>query len=117
MSGPVITVDLAKLKENTRVIVDFCGEKGIKVIGVTKVTCGMPAVARAMINGGVSGIGESRIENINRLRASGINEPIILLRIPLLSGVDEIVSSVDISLNSELPVIRELSRAAEKRTI
>ena len=115
MSGPVITVDLKKIEDNTRVIVDFCGEHDIDVIGVSKVTCGMPSVAKAMIEGGVKGIGESRIENINRLRASGINYPVTLLRIPPLSGVDEIVNSVDISLNSELIVIKELSRAADKR--
>ncbi len=115
MSGPVITVDIKKIEDNTRVIVDFCGEYGIDVIGVSKVTCGMPSVAKAMIAGGVKGIGESRIENINRLRASGINHPVTLLRIPPLSGVDEIVNSVDISLNSELSVIKELSRAADKR--
>lgn len=115
MSGPVITVDLKKIENNTRVIVDFCGEHDIDVIGVSKVTCGMPSVAKTMIAGGVKGIGESRIENINRLRASGINHPVTLLRIPPLSGVDEIVNSVDISLNSELSVIKGLSRAADKK--
>ena len=115
MSGPIITVDLKKIEDNTRVIVDFCGEYGIDVIGVSKVTCGMPSVAKAMIAGGVKGIGESRIENINRLRASGVNHPVTLLRIPPLSGVDEIVNSVDISLNSELSVISELSKAADKK--
>ncbi len=115
MSGPVITVDLKKVEDNTRIIVDFCGENDINVIGVSKVTCGMPSVAKAMIAGGVKGIGESRIENINRLRMSGINHPVTLLRIPPLSGVDEIVNSVDISLNSELSVIKELSRSADKK--
>jgi len=115
MSGPVITVNLKKMEDNTRVIVDFCEEHGIDVIGVSKVTCGMPSVAKAMISGGVTGIGESRIENINRLRMSGINHPVTLLRIPPLSGVDEIVNSVDTSLNSELSVIKELSLAADKK--
>jgi ornithine racemase len=115
ISGPKITVDLKKIESNTRIIVDFCGEHNIDVIGVSKVTCGMPSVARAMISGGVKGIGESRIENINRLRMSGINCPVTLLRIPPLSGVDEIVNSVDISLNSELSIIKELARAADKK--
>jgi ornithine racemase len=115
MSGPVITVDLKKIEGNTKVIVDFCGDYSIDIIGVSKVTCGMPSVAKAMIAGGVKGIGESRIENINRLRTSGINHPVTLLRIPPLSGVDEIVNSVDTSLNSEISVIKELSRAADKK--
>lgn len=64
--------------------------------------------------GGVKGIGESRIENINRLLMSGINVPVTLLRIPPLSAAREVVSLSDVSLNSELPVIKELSLAAEE---
>ena len=75
----------------------------------------MPQVGRAMLDGGAVSLGESRIENIRRLRAGGINAPIIMLRIPPLSQVDEIVTNADISLNSELPVIRSLSEAAIRK--
>ncbi len=115
MSGPVISVDLDKIENNAKTLITFCQKKNITITGVTKVTCGMPQVARAMIWGGVTSIGESRIENIHRLRASGIHHPFMLLRIPPLSGVDEIVASVDISLNSELSVIQKLAQAAVKR--
>ncbi len=115
MSGPEILIDINKIRTNTRKICDFCRQRGISVCGVTKVTCGMPQVGRAMLEGGAVSLGESRIENIRRLRASGINAPIIMLRIPPLSQVDEIVSNADISLNSELSVIRSLSEAAIRR--
>jgi len=117
MSGPVLTIDLQKIEKNARAVVSICREHNINVAGVTKATCGMPQVARAMIRGGIQEIGESRLENIHRFRASGINRPLILLRIPPLSEVDEIVASVDISLNSELSVIKGLSGAAERRGI
>ncbi len=91
----------------------LCAEHGISVTGVTKATCGMPQVARAMLDGGVNAIGESRLENIHRLRAGGILAPIVLLRIPPLSGAGEIVASVDRSLNSEVSVVQSLARAAE----
>ncbi len=115
MSGPEIIVDIEKIRFNTHKLVDFCGKRGIAVTGVTKVTCGMPLVGKAMLNGGVVSLGESRIENIERLRNSGITAPVVMLRIPPLSRVDEIVSTVDISLNSELSVIRSLSEAAVKK--
>lgn len=115
MAGPEIRIDINKIRENTRTLVNFCNSKGIAVTGVSKVTCGMPLVARAMLEGGAVNIGESRIENIQRLRSSGINAPIMMLRIPPLSGVDEIVTSVDISLNSELSVIGSLSEAALRK--
>ena len=114
MAGPKITIDLEKIERNAATVVDACRKSGIEVFGVTKGTCGMPQVARAMLRGGVIGIGESRFENIRRLRDSGIDCPILLLRSPPLSRVEEVVGSVDISLNSELAIIRELSRVAER---
>src|SRR5262245_17095825 len=38
----------------------------------------------------------------------------MLLRSPPLSRIEEVITSVDISLNSELAIIRELSRVAER---
>lgn len=117
MTGPRISVDLDIIEENTRNIVSFCTDRGISVTGVTKVTCGMPSVARALLKGGVETIGESRLENILRLRAAGITAPFWLLRIPPLSAVDEIVTSCSLSLNSEIGVIRALSAAAQDRDL
>jgi ornithine racemase len=114
MPDPVVTVDLARIERNARAVVTRCKASGIHVFGVTKGTCGMPPVARAMLRGGVAGLAESRFENIRRLRASGIACPIMLLRSPPLVRVEELVCSVDISLQSELPLMHEISRVAER---
>lgn len=114
MPGPQVTIDLEKIERNARTVVAKCREAGIGVFGVSKGTCGMPQVARAMLRGGVIGIGESRFENIRRLRDSGIDCQILLLRSPPLSLIEEVVASVDISLNSELAIVQELSRVAER---
>jgi predicted amino acid racemase/arginase family enzyme len=112
MAGPTVLVDLDKVEANARAVTGMCADYGIEVTAVTKVTCGMPQVARALLRGGAAGIGESRLENIHRLRANGIVADMMLLRIPPLSGTEEIVRSADVSLNSELSVIRSLSKAA-----
>lgn len=112
MAGPTVIVDIDKIEDNARTITGMCRDYGISVTAVSKVTCGMPQVARALLRGGAEGIGESRLENVHRLRANGIVADMMLLRIPPLSGTEEIVRSVDISLNSELSVIRGLSEAA-----
>jgi len=117
MAGPTVIVDLDKIEANARAVTSLCSEKGISVTGVTKVTCGMPSVARALLRGGVKGIGESRLENVHRLRANGIVDEMMLLRIPPLSETEEIVRSVDTSLNSEISVIRSLSRAAQEHGV
>jgi predicted amino acid racemase len=115
VTRPYVTVDLDAIERNARSIVKLCGEHGIAVTGVTKCTCGLPEVARAMLRGGVVSIGESRTQNVRRLREAGVDAPTLLLRVPPLSSVDEVVDAVDLSLNSELAVLRGLSEAARTR--
>lgn len=114
MSGPQVAIDLGRIERNARTVTQRCTAAGIKVFGVTKGMCGMPQVARAMLRGGVTGLAELRFENIRRLRDSGITAPIMLLRSPPIARVEEVVRTVDISLQSELEIIREIARIAER---
>ncbi len=109
---PRLTIDLDRIEHNARVITGLCAEHGIRVTGVTKCTCGHPDVARAMLRGGVEDIGDSRLRNIQRMRAAGIEGPFKLIRLPALSTVDEAVSLVDTSLNAELATLQSLSESA-----
>ena len=115
MGRPWVRADLDAVEANARAVVRLCAEHGIRVTGVTKCTCGSPEVARAMLRGGVESIGESRLQNVQRLREAGIDAEMMMLRVPPLSTVDELVDAVDVSLNSELAVLRGLSEAARAR--
>lgn len=112
MSCPRLEVRLDLLRANAAVLVGRLAPIGIRVTGVTKATVGSPEVAAALLAGGVAGIGESRIENVEALRAAGVTAPITLIRSPMLSQVDRVVRSADISLNSERAVLAALSDAA-----
>lgn len=113
MRYPALKIDLAKLENNTRFLVEKCAHYGIGVSAVTKVFCGIPEVAEAMARGGAAYLADSRIENLMKMR--NINLPKMLLRIPMLSQVDEVIDYADISLNSEHEVISALSNAAIKK--
>ncbi len=113
--SPYLPIDLDKIAHNARVITGLCRDQGIAVTGVTKGVCGQPEVAVAMLRGGVGAIGDSRFENIARLRAARIGAPVMQLRLPPLSGADDIVATTDSSLNSELAVLTALSEAALKQ--
>lgn len=117
MKTPYITIDLRKIEHNARVITDLCRKNGVSVAGVTKGTLGMPEVAQAMIRGGVTWIGESRLDNMDRLRKNNINVPLLLMRSPHKSEVERIVSTADISLNTEYDIIHALSEASRKQGI
>ena len=115
MSHPYVTIDLEKIEHNARTIVELCSAHGLAVVGVTKCTCGHPEIAKAMARGGVAAIGESQLENIQRIKAAAVEPPCMLLRLPSPSEVNEVVECVDVSLNSELAVLAALSRAAQHR--
>ncbi|MBS3956468.1 MAG: alanine/ornithine racemase family PLP-dependent enzyme [Clostridiales bacterium] len=112
LAQATVTVDLAKITANARTVCDAL--PGIEIIGVTKVTCGSPQVARAMLAGGVAGIGESRLENIARLRVAGIDAPFWLLRAPTPALAEETVRLADLSLVSAHVTAEALDEAARR---
>ena len=61
---------------------------------------------------GVTGLGDSRVENLQALRAASVNARLTLIRSPMLTQVDEVVRQADVSLNTGIDVIRHLSAAA-----
>lgn len=112
MSAPRLTLDLRRIEENARTLVQRLAPRGIRVVGVTKAALGAPAVARAMLAGGVTGLGDARLENLARLHAAGVEAPRTLIRAPMLSQVDAVVAVADRSLNSEAAVLDALAAAA-----
>ncbi|MDO9556193.1 MAG: alanine/ornithine racemase family PLP-dependent enzyme [Coriobacteriia bacterium] len=110
LAKATVTIDLTKITENARRVVDALG--GREVIGVTKVTCGSPQVARAMLAGGVSGLADSRLENLAGLREAGITAPLWLLRAPVPALAEDTVRCADVSLESEIETLVALDVAA-----
>ncbi len=110
-----VIIDLDKITHNSRIMVSQCARAGMLVVGVVKAVCGSPQVARAMLAGGVEWLADSRVENLDGLRQAGIEQPLMLLRIPHLGEVEQVVRAADISLNSELITIRTLGQAAVRQ--
>ena len=110
MSYPRLEISLDKITHNTQVVVGICDRQGIRVAGVTKVFCGHPEIARAMVDGGIDILADSRLENLKKLREFPL--PKLLLRMPMISQAKAVVECADISLNSEIETIKALSEAA-----
>lgn len=110
--GMRIEVECERIRRNTEAIIQMCAPRGIEIVGVTKACCGHPNVARAMLAGGASLLGESRLPNARRLREAGITAGIMLLRLPSLGEVDEVVRLTQWSINTQVETVRALSRAA-----
>ena len=66
------------------------------------------------LRAGVTGLGDSRVENLRTLRAASITARLTLIRSPMLTQVDAVVRQADVSLNTDIGVIRQLSAAAAR---
>lgn len=117
MKTPRFEIDLARIAHNVRQMVKLYGAKGIQVIGITKGVCGDPKVARAYLENGIKILGDARIPNLIRLRKSGIQAPLLLVRLPSIREINAVVEHSDMSLNSELGVIEEISKVSLKKGV
>lgn len=114
MRLPTLTIDTEKIEHNTRVVAAMLRERGMRLVGVSKSALSHPAVVKAMTQGGAAAIGDSRVENLMRAREDGYLGETILLRAPAPSRIDEAVAFADISLNSEVTIVKMLGKAARK---
>ena len=115
--NPRLDIYLDKIKNNSENINALCLKRGIKVVGITKGCSAIVEVGRAMIEGGVNILGDSRTENLKRLKKAKLEAETMLIRLPMFSEVDRVLDWADISLNSEISIINLLSQEALKRKI
>ena len=114
MSAPRLEIDLSKIRHNTRTLVERLSQRGISVTGVTKATLGSAEIAATLLEAGVKRLGDSRIENIEAMQLAHVPASMTLIRSPMLSQVKRVVRHADVSCNTEIEVIRELSLEAQR---
>lgn len=117
MTAPRLEIDLQKIRHNATVLVERLRDRKTSVTGITKAMLGAPELARVMLEAGVSGLGDSRIENIETMRRAGISAPMTLIRSPMPSQSKRVVLSADVSFNTEVEVIRSLSLSAQQEMV
>lgn len=107
-------LDHDALRYNMRTVVGWCADAGIDVAGVIKATNGMQSVALDYESCGARWIASSRLEQLARAKEAGVKAPLLMIRIPMISELDELVKVCDYSLESEAATLDALDRAAEK---
>ncbi|MBO4563351.1 MAG: alanine/ornithine racemase family PLP-dependent enzyme [Clostridia bacterium] len=107
---PRINIYLNKLKQNLDFLTELCHSQGISVAIVTKVFCADERIVGLIDKSSADMFADSRIQNLAGMKA---NKPKLLLRIGMQSEAEAIVSSADISMQSELSTIMLLSEAAK----
>lgn len=106
---PRLIIDTKKYRHNVREMLNLCHKNNQKMMAVTKVFCADHQLVNVLIEEGVDYIADSRVENLSTI-SCGI--PRVLLRLPMISDVEQVVEHSEISLNSELATIIALNDAA-----
>ncbi len=115
MTAPRVEIRLDRIQSNAKTLVESLARRGVAVTGITKAVLGAPEIARALLSAGATAIGDSRIENIERMRRAGVATEFTLIRSPMLSQAERVVATADVSHNTEIAVIERLSRAAQRQ--
>ena len=113
---PKIRINLKNIRYNAEFLRQMCLQQGVEIAAVTKVVCGHPDIAKELLNAGIPMLADSRIQNIIRLRQAGIDSPVLLVRIPMLSEISQLIDYVDYVLISENTVLQEICKRNGKKT-
>ncbi|MHB9112170.1 MAG: alanine racemase [Thermoleophilia bacterium] len=109
---PRLTVDLAKIRHNTRLIAELLKPHRVDLTGVTKACLGNEMVGEAMLAGGATGLADSRSDNIRNLRRHFPDAELTFLRSPVAAG--DACFDADIyfvsSFEQALPLLRMTPR-------
>lgn len=111
LKTPFLKVDLQKIRNNVKVIKELCRENSLDLTVVTKVIEGEPKIVKNIVEE-VNSIGDSRICDIKKMQKNEIEGNFMLIRSPSISEVNETVKYCNISLNTEIEVLRNLSEAS-----
>ena len=123
-SYPAVFFNHEALRYNVRWVNNVCEKNDIMLCGVVKGANGLKSEIEDFAASGCKMIATSRLNQLRRCKevATVISEgpdkgkpmPLLMIRVPMLSEVEELVELADYSLNSEMVVLEALNDAAKK---
>lgn len=111
---PTLIVNHEALRSNMRQVAEWCKGAGMSLAGVIKATTGMASVALDYEAAGADWIASSRLEQLVRAKEAGVKVPLMMIRVPMLSEVDEMVQICDYSLQSSPEALKATNDAAKE---
>ncbi len=116
MSYPKLIANKKKLLHNVTTMKKKMTDAGLKTLaGVTKGFSAYPEVAEIFVEGGVDYIADSRVLNLKKLK--DLPKKKWLLRIPMMSELEDVLEYADISQHSEYKVLEKLNELAGEKGV
>ena len=112
---PRLVIDLNKLRENLAALTGRCQDLLIEISPVVKGANALTEVVRVMEEFNPRYLCTSRLDQARRMKAEGIQTPLMMIRIPGPAEVPEMVALCDASLNSDLSLLRAINEEAGRQ--
>lgn len=113
MKTPILEINLKKVAHNAKHMKSLCDKQGIDMCVVTKGFSAAIPIVEAIISSGITFFADSRIQNISKVKKKFPHIKYMLIRIPKISEAEKAVLYTDISLQSQLEVIKVFSDKAQ----
>ncbi|PLX17283.1 MAG: alanine racemase [Candidatus Muiribacterium halophilum] len=106
---PRLLIDRQKILENAVAVSSLLQKKNIDLFFVSKVFCADIKICEKLVSKEFKKIADSRIQNLKRLREHFREQiELLLLRLPMHSEIEQVVTICDMTLVSELSTLRLL---------
>lgn len=115
MNYPKIKAHLSVLRKNIEGIKRICDQGNIRPMWVVKACTSIPECVKIYEEFQPEYLATSRMSQVKTMVEGGIKAPIALIRIPMISEVEDTIKYCDLSLNSDLDVLRALNEEAVKQ--
>ena len=114
MTYPRLEIHTERIYKNAKTIFNLCKENKIVPVAVIKGHNAHPCITDVTFDAGFKAFGSSRIPHLSFAKQRYGAAQTMLLRLPMISEVDDVVAHCDISLNSEMQTLQKLNHAAQK---
>ncbi|MBN2899944.1 MAG: alanine/ornithine racemase family PLP-dependent enzyme [Clostridia bacterium] len=111
---PTLEIHMNKVQDNIKNVHALCSDNGVKITGVVKGCNALQEVAEVFEKNNYHSIGSSRISQLKKMKDRGLKSEMMLVRIPMLSELEEVIQYADISLNSDRGTLIALNDLAKQ---
>lgn len=111
---PRVVCDLPRLRQNIIEVTQRCHRVNIKVAGVIKGINGAMPMVEQFVRGGCDQLASSRLDQLERVREAQLGLPTMLIRVPMMSELEDVARLCDYSLESDLSVLEALDAACAR---
>jgi len=111
---PKLIIDKNAFRNNVKIIKKLCVNNNINLCVVVKVYHAMPELIKILYEEGLKEFASSRLIQLKNIKEQFPEAKTLLIRIPMLSELEELVKYVDTVLISEKETLKRLNEVALK---